>query len=206
MWGEHKRARSFPHWLLQLQHWLKTEPLCGVNTNSQKLALLWEFYSLMEKNGRKGILMFSFYREPQCFETCSSIHSGVYLGAWFPCIFWELGTLRVSINEPTQRHGKGAHIFWFLLSNVITVYQRQADCFPLLSAFLPALLSLGCGSAGELSQVCGCKQGSPEMSFISWFDNQGASWGSHRKYLVPSLLLTDSNESSRYRKVSKNSL
>lgn len=81
MWGEHRRARSFPHWLLQLQHWLKTEPLCGVNTNSQKLALLWEFYSLMEKNGRKGILMFSFYREPQCFETCSSIHSGVYLGA-----------------------------------------------------------------------------------------------------------------------------
>lgn len=82
---EHRRDRSFPHWLLQLQRWLKTEPLCGVNTNSQKPALLWEFYSLMEKNGRKGILLFSFYREPQRFETCSSIHSSVYLGAWFPC-------------------------------------------------------------------------------------------------------------------------
>lgn len=74
-------GKSFPHWLLQLQLWLTTEPLCGMHTNSQKLAPLWELYSLVEKNGRKGILMFSFYREPQCFEMTSSAHSSIYLGA-----------------------------------------------------------------------------------------------------------------------------
>lgn len=49
-----EHSQELPTQLLQLQHWLKTEPLCGVNTNSKKLALLWEFYGLMEKNGRKG--------------------------------------------------------------------------------------------------------------------------------------------------------
>lgn len=82
---EHRTVRSFPHWLLQLQLWLTTEPLCGMNTNSQKLALLWEFYGLMEKNRRKGILMFLFYRGTRRFEMTPSTHSSAYLGAWFPC-------------------------------------------------------------------------------------------------------------------------
>lgn len=80
---EHRRVRSFPLAAAITALAENRAPLC-VSTNSQKLAPLWEFYSLMEKNGRKGILMFSFYREPPCFETFS-IHSAVYLGAWFPC-------------------------------------------------------------------------------------------------------------------------
>lgn len=77
----HRRSQELPTRLLQLQRWLETEPLCGVNTNSKKLALLWEFYKLMKKNGRKGILVFQFYREPQYFETWVSIHRGIYLVA-----------------------------------------------------------------------------------------------------------------------------
>lgn len=76
-----EHSQDLPTELLQLQHWLKTEPLCGVNTNSKKLALLWEFYNLVEKNGRKGILVLLFYRKPQHFETWAAIHRGIYLGA-----------------------------------------------------------------------------------------------------------------------------
>lgn len=58
----------------------KKEPFCGVNTNSIMLELLEEFYNPMEKNGRKGTLVFLFQRESQHFETWAQIHRGIYLG------------------------------------------------------------------------------------------------------------------------------
>lgn len=62
--------------MLQSQLWLKNKTnqqtnktFCGVNTNSIMLELLEEFYNLMEKDGRKGMLVFLFQRESQHFET-----------------------------------------------------------------------------------------------------------------------------------------
>jgi len=57
------------HTAAAIQLRLETEPLCGVNTNSKTVALLWEFYNLIEENGRKGILALLFYRGSQSFET-----------------------------------------------------------------------------------------------------------------------------------------
>lgn len=44
LWGSTGESGA-SHRLLQLQHWLKTEPLRGVSTDSKKLAPVWEFYS-----------------------------------------------------------------------------------------------------------------------------------------------------------------
>lgn len=80
MWEEVQRAQEsqeLPTGLRQLWRWLTTETLCGVNTNSKKVALLWEFYKLVGNNGREGVLVFYFTEN----------HTAVRLGLQFTGVF-----------------------------------------------------------------------------------------------------------------------